>query len=111
MRSASAPTARCPFPIRIPTHFGRRVLRQQVFPLDEQTLRQIADTTGGKYYNAQDTDSLENVYAEIDRLEKSPSEGRLYSEYHELYQYFMLPGLALILMQIVLASTRFRSLP
>lgn len=94
-----------------PDSFGRRVLRQQVFPLDEQTLRQIADTTGGKYYNAQDTESLENVYAEIDRLEKSASEGRLYSEYHELYQYFMLPGLGLILAQVVLASTRFRSLP
>jgi Ca-activated chloride channel homolog len=94
-----------------PDDFGRRVLRQQVFPLDEKTLREIADTTGGKYFNAQDTESLENVYAEIDRLEKSPSEGRLYSEYHELYQYFMLPGLGLILAQIVLAGTRFRSLP
>ena len=54
---------------------------------------------------------LEDVYAEIDRLEKSPSEGRLYSEYRELYQWFLLPGLGLILVQVVLAGTRFRSLP
>ena len=94
-----------------PDEFGRRVLDQQVFPLDEATLRQIADTTGGKYYSAQDTESLENVYAEIDRLEKSASEGRLYSEYHELYQYLVFPGLGLILLEIVLAGTRFRGLP
>jgi len=91
--------------------FGRRVLRQEYIPLDEQTLKQVADITGGKYFNAQDTESLENVYAEIDQLEKSPSEGRLYSEYHEWYQYLMFPGLALILAEIVLAGTRFRSLP
>jgi Ca-activated chloride channel family protein len=82
-----------------------------VFPLDEETLKQIAQTTGSKYFSAQDTESLQNVYAEIDALEKSPSEGRLYSEYHELYQYFMFPGLGLILIEIVLAGTRFRSLP
>jgi hypothetical protein len=51
------------------------------------------------------------VYAEIDRLEKSPSEGRLYTEYRALYQYLLFPGLSLVLMEIVLAATRFRSLP
>ena len=94
-----------------PDTFGRRQLHQQVFPMDERTLMQIADATGGKYYNAQDTESLENVYAEINQLEKSLSEGRLYSEYRELYQYFIFPGLGLILLQIVLTGTRFRSLP
>ena len=94
-----------------PDAFGRTVLRQEVFPLDEHTLQQIAEATGGKYFSAQDAERLEDVYAEIDRLEKSPSEGRLYSEYHELYQWFLLPGLGLILVQVVLAGTRFRSLP
>jgi Ca-activated chloride channel family protein len=100
-----------PIPEPMPDAFGRRVIRQQVFPLDEQTLKGIADTTGGKYFSAEDAEGLENVYAEIDQLEKSPSEGRLYSEYHEWYQYFMFPGLGLILLEIVLAGTRFRSLP
>ena len=94
-----------------PDAFGRTVLHQQVFPLDERTLQQIAEATGGKYFSAQDVERLEDVYAEIDRLEKSPSEGRLYSEYRELYQWFLLPGLALTLVQVVLAGTRFRSLP
>ena len=94
-----------------PDAFGRRVLRPAGISVGRGHPRQIADTTGGKYYSAQDTESLENVYAEIDRLEKSASEGRLYSEYHELYQYLVFPGLGLILLEIVLAGTRFRSLP
>ncbi|MGO9112950.1 MAG: vWA domain-containing protein [Thermoguttaceae bacterium] len=94
-----------------PDAFGRTVLHQEVFPLDERTLQQIAEATGGKYFSAQDAERLEDVYAEIDRLEKSPSEGRLYSEYRELYQWFLLPGLGLIVAQVVLAGTRFRSLP
>src|SRR5208337_2731148 len=91
--------------------FGRTELKQAVCPMDERTLQQIADETGGKYFSAEDAQRLEDVYAEIDRLEKSPSEGRLYSEYRELYQWFLLPGLGLILVQAVLAGTRFRSLP
>jgi len=102
---------RVTIPDPYPDEFGRPVLHREVFPLDEHTLQQIAEETGGKYFSAQDAERLGDVYAEIDRLEKSPSEGRLYSEYHELYQWFLLPGLGLILVQTVLAGTRFRSLP
>ncbi len=91
--------------------FGRRVMRRQQVRLDEKTLRMLAETTGGSYFNAQDTQALEDVYAEIDRLEKTLSEGRLYTEYRELYQYAMFVGLILILLEIFLISTRFRSLP
>lgn len=91
--------------------FGRKVLVPQLVRLDEQTLRMIADTTGGKYYNAQNTEALKDVYADIDKLEKTVSEGRIYTEYHELFEYALFPGLMLILAQVVLVSTRFRSLP
>jgi Ca-activated chloride channel family protein len=91
--------------------FGRQVLQMQAVRLDEETLRTLADLTGGRYFNAQDTAALEQVYAEIDRLEKTPSAGRLYTEYVELYPWFLLPGLALILAEVVLSATRFRSLP
>jgi len=102
-------TGRAPFPAR--DRFGRTVLQSQRVRLDEETLNMLADTTGGKYFNAKNTRSLEEVYAEIDKLEKTVSEGRLYTEYVELYQWFMLPGLALVILEILLASTRFRSLP
>lgn len=91
--------------------FGRKVLVPQLVELDEKTLKMLANTTGGRYFNAQDTRALEGVYAEIDRLEKTRSEGRLYTQYRELYQYAMFPGLALVLLEIILVCTRFRSLP
>ncbi len=91
--------------------FGRQVFVPQMVRLDERTLKMIADATGGKYYNAQDTETLRKIYADIDRLEKTTSEGRLYTEYRELFLYPLFPGLALVLLEMVLACTRFRSLP
>jgi len=102
-------TGMAPFPAV--DAFGRTVLRPQAVRLDDKTLKMLADTTGGQYFQARDTDSLEKVYAEIDRLEKTLSEGRLYTEYRELFQYCMLPGLACVLLEVLLAGTRFRSLP
>jgi len=102
-------TGMAPFPSVDP--FGRTILTRRPVELDEETLKMLAETSGGRYFNARDTRTLQNVYAEIDRLEKTLSEGRLYTEYRELYQYFMFPGLALILLEIVLVCTRFRSLP
>ncbi len=102
-------TGWAPFPDQ--DAFGRTVFRRQPVRLDEETLTMLAETTGGRYFNARNTDALKNVYAEIDELEKTLSEGRLYTEYRELYQYAMFPGLGLILLEILLASTRFRSLP
>ena len=102
-------TGTAPFPA--PDPFGRTVLTRKHVELDEATLKMLAKVTGGRYFNARDTRALQDVYAEIDRLEKTVSEGRLYTEYRELYQYFMFPGLALILLEVVLVCTRFRSLP
>jgi Ca-activated chloride channel homolog len=98
-----------PFPAVDP--FGREVFVQQPVELDEAALEMIANETGGKYFSARDTEALENVYAEIDRLEKTVSEGRLYTQYRELYRWFLLPGLCLVVVQLTLVSTRFRSLP
>jgi len=56
----------------VSTFFGQRVLAGGS-DLDEDTLRHIADETGGRYFRADDTESLLQVYAEIDRLE--PAEG------------------------------------
>jgi Ca-activated chloride channel family protein len=79
--------------------------------IDEAALKSLADTTGGRSFKAEDTKALEDVYAEIDRLEKGVVEGRRYSQYRELYQYVMYSGWALILLEVVLRSTRLRSLP
>ena len=102
-------TGWAPFPVV--DAFGKRQFRPQPVELDEKALKMLAETTGGRYFNAQDTETLERVYAEIDRLEKTMSEGRLYTQYRELYQYAMFPGLGLVLLEIMLVCTRFRSLP
>ena len=102
-------TGAVPMPATDP--FGRKVMVRQMVQLDEGTLKMIAETTGGRYFNAQDTEALKNIYAEIDKLEKTVSEGRLYTEYREYYEYALFPGLILILTLIALGSTRFRSLP
>ena len=58
-----------------------------------------------------DTEALKNIYGEIDALEKTISEGRKYTSYREFFEYALLPGLAIVLLQVVLVSTRFRTLP
>ncbi len=102
-------TGEAPFPGVDP--FGRKVLVRREVKLDEQTLKMLAETTGGRYFNAIDTAALEEVYAEIDKLEKSETKGRRYTQYKELYRSAMLPGLAAIMLVVVLCATRFRSLP
>jgi Ca-activated chloride channel family protein len=102
-------TGRAPFPAV--DRFGRKVLVAQDVRLDETTLRLLADTTGGQYFHARDTRSLEQVYADIDKLEKTVSEGTTFTEYRELYQWWLASGMAVVLAGIVLRCTRFRSLP
>jgi Ca-activated chloride channel family protein len=102
-------TGTAPFPTV--DFFGRKVIRPQPVELDEQTLATLAEVTGGRYFNAQSTHALEEVYAEIDRMEKTPSEGLVYTQYRELYPYVMFPGIGLVLLELLMVSTRFRSLP
>lgn len=102
-------TGMAPFPAE--NMFGRTVLVNRAVKLDEKSLNMLADTTGGRYFNARDTRALSEVYREIDKLEKTVSEGRLFTEYRELYQPLVLCGLGLLLLELVLRSTRFRSLP
>ena len=66
---------------------------------------------GGKYFRATDTESLRNIYREIDALEKTPIEYKGYQEHNELFAFFLIPGLALLLLEIVLTNTYLRKLP
>ena len=102
-------TGMAPFPVE--DSRGRVFLRRQAVVLDEITLRRIADLTGGKYYNARDAQALLDVYEEIDRLEKTESEGVVYTDYRELFEWALLPGMALLLIELLLSATRFLTLP
>ncbi len=78
---------------------------------DHPTLREIAEITGGRAFTAADPQALQEVYREIDQLEKAPTEGRLYTQYRELYGYALWPAVALVVLELALRSTRFRTLP
>ena len=55
--------------------------------VDEETLQKIAAETGGKFYRATDTDSLENIYAEINRLEKTTQTFKKFESHQELFAW------------------------
>ncbi len=98
-----------PFPVK--DFFGNTVYQSVKVMIDEETLKRIANETGAQYFRATDTDSLKNIYDEIDRLEKTEIEEKGYMEYKEWFPYFIIPALILLLMEFVLNLTLFRRLP
>lgn len=91
--------------------FGRRVMVQVQVDIDDESLTKVATKTGGKYYRADSTDTLRTVYNEIDRLEKTEVQVRKFQRYDDLYPWFVLPGLVLLLLEIILTHTVWRKLP
>jgi Ca-activated chloride channel family protein len=100
-----------PVPFPQDDGFGNVHLVSVEFPIDEDLLKFMASTTGGKYWHASDVKALTDVYAEIDSLEKSKVEQLTFMEYRELYPWLLIPGLALLFGVNVLGATRFRTLP
>jgi Ca-activated chloride channel family protein len=97
-------------PFQMETLFGKRYVYQKV-DLDEETLRHIADETGGLYFRATDTASLEKIYEQIDEMERTEAKVKEYMEFEELFARFAFPGLLLILAGFILENTRFRKIP
>ena len=97
-------------PFEMDTLFGRRYVYQRV-DLDEDTLRHIADATGGLYFRATDMASLQEVYEQIDQMERTEAKVKEHMEYEELFARFALPGLLFILAGFVLENTRLRKIP
>jgi Ca-activated chloride channel family protein len=79
--------------------------------IDEEMLREVAASTGGQSFRATDTDSLEKIYDSINQLEKTTRKLKKYQQYDELFLWFLVPGLCLLLLELVLSQTRFRRLP
>jgi len=71
-----------PFPVRL--FDGRIRIQDERVNIDEVTLTKIAETTGGKYFRATDTESLEAIYNEINQLETTEVETQQFVDYREL---------------------------
>ncbi len=90
--------------------FGELVFDMVEVKIDEPVLREIAQTTGGKYFRAETNSDLLGVYKEIDSLEKTNySKSKLYS-YKENYKYFLIPALLLLLLDILIRWTLYRQI-
>ena len=97
-------------PFVVDSFFGKQIVYESV-EIDEETLREIAELTGGAYYRAEDKDALASIYEEIDQLEKTEVTTSTYMEYNERFPWFVYPALVLLLSEVVLLGTRFRKLP
>ena len=98
---------------RYPTtdFFGNKRYVPMQVDIDDAGLERIARTTGGRYFRATDTESLRDIYAEIDELEKTEYEGLLYLDYLELYPWLLISALLLLGVEVLLAETWLRVLP
>lgn len=79
--------------------------------VDESTLKEVAAKTGGKFYRAENKEQLEEIYSEIDQLEKTEIETVAYARYAEKFYPWLLAGALLILLELLLANTRFVRIP
>ena len=91
--------------------FGRKVYVNMPVDVDEETLQRIAEETGGRFFRATDTESLRQIYADIDRLETTSLEGLQYLDYDELYVWLVLAALVLLAGEALLAQNWLRVLP
>ncbi|HKZ65985.1 MAG TPA: VWA domain-containing protein [Chitinophagaceae bacterium] len=79
--------------------------------IDEGLLRRIAEETGGRYFRARDKEGLQNIYRQIDQLEKSKVEITSYKRYEELFLPFALTALVFLFLEILLRYTIFKRFP
>ena len=100
---------KAPVPVRDEAGNMRLVMAQ--VDVDEKTLQTVADQTGGKFYRATDTDSLQKIYEQINRLETSAQTVQKFEHYDELYPWALVPALAILGLSFLLQQTRYRSLP
>jgi len=101
-------TGPAPFPVQ--TVFGTRLMNQRV-DLDEETLQKVADIGSGRYFRAANSKELAEIYDIIDKAEKTEIKVKEFFHYDELYLYFLIPALILLVFEIILKTTIFRVIP
>lgn len=90
--------------------FGKRYVYRPT-QINEEVLKDIADETGGRYFRARSGEELEEIYSEIDQLEKTEIKVSAHTQYTEWFQYFAYAGLLLLALELILSNSIFRKLP
>jgi Ca-activated chloride channel family protein len=96
--------------LRLPTPAGMRTF-QMDSEFDEQTLQNIATTTGGLYFHATNNAKLKSIYKEIDELEKTKFSVQNFSKHTEIYHIFAAIALIFIVLEFILRKVILRRLP
>lgn len=91
--------------------FAGRQRRMVPVEIDEKMLQAVADMTGGKYFRATNNRALQDIYVQIGELEKTKIEERVYTDFEEQFPLFLFPGLGLLFLEVLLATTLFRRFP
>jgi Ca-activated chloride channel homolog len=97
-----------PYPTR--NVFGDIVYRQFKVEIDEPMLKQIAVMTKGEYFRATNNNKLKEIYARIDKLEKTKIDVKKYARKHEEYKRFAMAALVLLVLEILLRNTVLRTI-
>jgi len=98
-----------PFPAK--DFWGRDVYQKVKIELDEVLLSQIASNTGAQYFLATNTNTLRDIYKEIDKMEKTEVQELGYKRYRELFHLFLIPALILLVGETLLKNTLLRKIP
>ena len=100
---------KAPIPVR--DEAGKIHMMTMVVDVDEKTLQAVASKTGGLFYRATDTDSLQKIYEQINQYETSAQSVQKFEHVEELYRWPLFPSLGLLALGVLLQQTRFRRLP
>lgn len=98
-----------PYPVQ--DQFGRQRIQQMEVQIDEELLKDIAATTGGQYFRAENNKKLREIYDEIDKLEKSKIDVQEFRRKHEKFLPFALMATGLFVLEILMRYLVFRRLP
>ena len=98
-----------PFPVT--DEFGNKHYEQAQFDLDEDTLKKIAAMTGAQYFRAADTQSLQHIYTEIDKLEKTKIVEKGFRQYEPLFWQYVAAALGVLALEIILTNSIFLKIP
>jgi Ca-activated chloride channel family protein len=90
--------------------FGDMVYIQVKVDIDEPMLKQIAEMTKGEYFRATSNQKLTDIYAQIDKLEKTKIDVKKYARKHEEYRRFAIAALILVVLEILLRNTVLRTI-
>ncbi len=97
-----------PYPVQTP--FGGIKYQQVEVNINEPLLQQIANETGGKYFRAESKEKLQQIYDEIDKMERSKIEVSEYKRLHEEFHPFVIWGLIMLGLSFLLKNTIFKSI-